>query len=217
MNTTFDDRTYLDELKTKIRWNHIYKERKILLIDENVPKIAELFQEHKMKRVLDLGCGSGRHTVYLAQRGFHVYGIDLSEEGVKRAAHLLDRKNLRAFLTVGSFANLPYKRNSFDSCVSIRVLHHARIEAIRKAIDEIKRVVIPKGLIFVTVRKKVPKGEWRPSKEIAPHTYIPLEGVEKGTVHYLFTKDVLEKEFNSFKICDIWVDNRYYCLLGENK
>src|SRR5262245_60115403 len=35
--------------------------------------------------VLDLGCGAGRHSKYLACRGFDVTGIDLSAESLKRA------------------------------------------------------------------------------------------------------------------------------------
>ncbi|MBU7026647.1 MAG: class I SAM-dependent methyltransferase [Theionarchaea archaeon] len=207
-----------DEYATKTRWDDIYKSDRLMVeIDENMPKITELFKTHEVTKILDLGCGAGRHTIYLADHGFDVYGIDISTEGIKKAAQQLHDLNLRATLTTGSiYHTLPYDSNFFDSVISIRVLHHGRIEAIGRAIKEIERVVKPNGFIFVTVRKRTPKKFRFPFKEIAPRTYVPLEGLEKGVVHYLFTKKILEKEFKAFNIHDIWVDSKkYYCLLGQ--
>lgn len=54
-------------------------------------QIAGIFARHGVKksaRILDLGCGIGRHSVYLAKRGYQVVGIDLSPAFLKRAAEL---------------------------------------------------------------------------------------------------------------------------------
>ena len=107
--------------------------------------------------------------------------------------------------------------------VSIRVIHHARIQDIRKLIKEIKRILKPKGLIFITVRKKTPQNSRLKFKTKAPRTYIPVEGDEKEVIHYLFNKKLLIKGFKDFKIYDLWIDygkkdwECYYCLLGELK
>jgi len=98
--------------------------------------------------------------------------------------------------------------------ISIQVLHHSKIENIRKLIKEIERVLTSSGIIFVTVPKRIQ----RASKNIAPRTYIPLEGLDKGLIHYIFNKRLLRKEFNNFRIQRIWVDsNNQYCLVGESK
>lgn len=39
----------------------------------------------KSKRILDIGCGTGRHAIELAKRGYHVVGVDLSESQLNRA------------------------------------------------------------------------------------------------------------------------------------
>ena len=205
-----------DDLIIQNRWNEIHSNYSPGEIDETIPSIVTLFQTHNIKKVLDLGCGRGRHTAYLAQNGFDVYGIDIAGEGVKKAAHLLKEKKLHANLCVGSTRDLPYKDNSFDGIISVRVIHHGRIEAIRKTIKEMERV-LKKGFIFVTVRKRASRKERRPYKEIAPRTYVPTEGREKDIAHYLFIKEILRKEFRSFKIHDITVEKGYYCLLGEKK
>jgi len=40
---------------------------------------------NKQIRILDLGCGTGRHTIELTKRGFNVTGVDLSDSQLKRA------------------------------------------------------------------------------------------------------------------------------------
>ena len=182
--------------------------------------------------ILDLGCGTGRHVVYLARKGFAVYGYDIAEEGIRIAKQWLKKEKLKADLKIGSIYNkLPYKDNFFGAVISTRVIHHGKIEDIRKAIKEIERVLKPRGLIFISFRKRRirkydPKrlmiiekhGMQKVSyKIIAPRTYIPMEGREKGLTHYFFDKKGIKKEFRGFKISRIWAcDNgRHYCLSGQ--
>ncbi len=212
------------DLISKKRWDEIYENENMLNLDRNIPKVVEIFSKCEIKKVLDLACGSGRHTLYLAKKGFEVYGIDISEEGIKTAKSLLHENNLHRNLIVGSiYERLPYRDNFFCGVISIRSLNHGTIEDIRKAIQEIERVLKPKGLVYVTVRKRISKEKRLPFKEIAPRTYIPLEGKEKGVTHYLFNKELLRKEFSNFRIHRLEIDygpkewEAYYCLLGELK
>ena len=47
--------------------------------------IEEELEFDKTKRILDIGCGTGRHAIELAKRGYKVTGIDLSKAQLKRA------------------------------------------------------------------------------------------------------------------------------------
>ena len=49
----------------------------------------------KTKRILDLGCGTGRHSIELSKRGYNVTGIDLSESQLKRAKQKAFEQNLQ--------------------------------------------------------------------------------------------------------------------------
>jgi len=162
-----------------------------------------------------LGFGSGRHVVYFAGEGFDVYGIDISIEGLRITRSWLEEENLKANLKIGNIhEKLPYADDFFDAMISIQVIHHSKIENIRRLIEEIERVLTPSGIIFVTVPKRIQ----RASKNVAPRTYIPLEGLDKGLVHYLFNKRLLRKEFSNFRIQSVWVDsNCQYCFLAELK
>lgn len=180
------------------QWDEIYKRYGKLLVNpqEDMEKIVEVFKDHTVKKVLDLGCGSGRHRIYLAERSFEVYGIDLAETGIKIAKEWLEEKDLQANLKIGSvYKKLPFEDNFFDAVISVRVIHHARVEDIRKVIKEIQRVMKPRGLIFMTVRKRIPKKRRLKFETLDSRTYIPTEGDEKGLIHYLFDKRLLRKEF----------------------
>jgi len=198
------------------QWDKIFKEhgRYFTRIHEALPKIVKLFKKRNVRRVLDLGCGSGRHIVYLTKHGFSVYGIDGAKEGIKIAKDWLKGKGLKATLKVGSiYKKLPYRENLFDAIICVAVMYHARIRSIKKLIKEIERVLKPKGLIFLTAPKKKLK-----FKEIEPRTYLMLEGDEKGLVHYIYNKKLLRKDFKKFKIYKIWTDSwGYWTLLGELK
>ena len=198
----------------------------------DMPKIAKLFRKKGVKRVLDLGCGSGRHTVYLAKNGFEVYGIDVAPSGIKMTKEWLKKEKLKANLKVGNiYKKLPYRNNFFDAVVSTQTIHHERIEDIRKAIKEVERILKPRGLIFMSVRKRKLGKAWEKGaiiekyglqrsryKVIGHRTYIPIERGEKGLTHYLFNKELIRKEFKKFRP-NIWIDpnGRHYCFSGELK
>jgi len=212
------------------QWNKIFEQQGKVFAkpQEDIPTIVKLFKKRGVKRVLDLGCGSGRHAVYLAKRGFEVYGIDIAPEGIKITKDWLKKEKLKASLKIGSvYKKLPYRDNFFDAIISVQVIHHARIKTIQKAIREIERVLKPNGLIFVTVPRLFSKRNlkdlskkakiWK-LKRIESRTFIPLNEDEKGLIHYYFNRGLLRKEFKNFKIQDIWFDTkRYHCLLGELK
>ncbi|MFH1367310.1 MAG: class I SAM-dependent methyltransferase [Patescibacteria group bacterium] len=217
------------------QWNQVFKKQGKVFLEpqEEMPKIAVIFKRHKVKRVLDLGCGSGRQLVFLAQRGFSVYGFDIAEEGIKIAKDWLKSEGLETDFKIGSiYKRLPYSDNFFDAAISTHAIHHGKIEDVRKAIGELHRVLKPNGLIFVNLRKRRIKkydsknpiiekhGKQKHTyKMIAERTYMPTEGGEKGLIHYLFNKKQIKKEFRDFKIDKIWISpaGRHYYLLGEAK
>lgn len=210
---------------TKNVWNRLFENEKVHQpIQRDIPEITSIFKEHNVDRVLDLACGSGRHVVHLAREGFEVYGIDISDKGISKAKSLLEEEGLGANLVIGSiYEQLPYKDDFFDAVVCIRALHHGTIDEIREAIDEIERVLKPRGLVYASVRKRISKEMRLLHKYIAPRTYIPLEGKERGLTHYLFNKELFRREFKNFKIHELRIDygprewEAYYVLLGELK
>lgn len=56
--------------------------------------IETIIPIEKYSNILDLGCGRGRHSITLAQRGYQVTGLDLSEEAIHKARRLAENEGL---------------------------------------------------------------------------------------------------------------------------
>lgn len=74
--------------------------------------ISKYFE--KSGKVLDLGCGTGRTTIPLFQRGFDVIGIDIVPEMIKNAKIIANNKNLKIDYRVGDATRLEFPDNYFD-------------------------------------------------------------------------------------------------------
>jgi SAM-dependent methyltransferase len=95
------------------------------------------------QRVLDVGCGTGRLAVALAERGARVWGVDPSEEMLRQARSHAGGK--AAFKQARAEA-LPFKDGWFDRAVLRLVVHLVdRPQAFR----EVERVLGPGGRIVV--------------------------------------------------------------------
>ena len=72
----------------------------------------------KNTKILDIGCGTGRHSIELAKRGYNVVGIDLSESLLKRAKQKMLAQNLQINFQKYDARNLPYS-NEFELVIMI--------------------------------------------------------------------------------------------------
>lgn len=69
-------------------------------------------------KILDIGCGTGRHSIELAQRGYTVVGIDLSESQLQRAREKASRQNLSILFQKQDARNLPFLQE-FDLAIML--------------------------------------------------------------------------------------------------
>ena len=101
------------------------------------------------KRVLDIGCGIGQHTVFHALHGAKSYGIDISAVGIATGARMARANNVadRCHFTVASVSYLPYEDDYFDIVVLNAALHH--VIKYPNYNTEIRRVLKPGGKLFV--------------------------------------------------------------------
>ena len=166
-------------------------------------------------RILDLGCGTGRHLIPLAEQGFNIYGFDQSVYGLQLARAWLSEKGFQAELCVQDFLDpLPCADASFDAILSTQVIHHAILAKVKNAVSEIYRVLKPGGVIFISMPLYPPN---RPDiKEIEPATFVPLSGSERGLPHHYFTEERLRQVFDTFEILKIFTDStRHLCIFAR--
>lgn len=181
---------------------------------EDLPGIVNLLKEKGARTVLDLGSGTGRHLVVLAKSGFSVFGLDNSRTGIRMAKNWLKSEGVTADLHRQEMTKeFPYADSFFDAVLSIQVIHHAEVAAIKRTIKEIERVLKKGGFIFITVPNERTQG--KEFAQIEPDTFIPLDGPEKGLPHHYFTTGELKRFFRNFLITDLHLDsNDHYCLSG---
>lgn len=194
------------------------------IIDENMPKLEKIFRENKITRILDLGCGTGRHTVYFAERRFDVYGFDFSPYAVEHATKNLKKRNLSAQLMVWDMSKeFPYRNEFFDAVITIRVIHHAPVKVIKHVVSEISRITKRGGYLFAQVPtyERNIKYQTMGVKRaiIEPGTHIPLEGPEKGIPHHGFKQQEISDLLNDFNfdIMDINERDEHYNVLASKR
>ena len=100
----------------------------------------------KGDKILDLGCGNGR--LFEIVNGAEYIGVDISEKMIQVAK----KRYPQAQFLVTSPLSLPFSENTFDKVFCLSVLHHIPSSQLRvQFLREIKRVLKPQGLLFITV------------------------------------------------------------------
>lgn len=74
--------------------------------------------------ILDIGCGPGWTTLFLAQAGYRAVGVDISERMIEIARERCTRDHLAVEFTVGDMENLDLGRDDFDGVLFFDSLHH---------------------------------------------------------------------------------------------
>jgi len=201
-------------------WDDVFAERGKYFTTPHpdMERLANLFREKGVRRILDLGCGTGRHLLFLLKKGFEVYGLDGSPNGLEIAENWLTEENLSSELTCQKVEHdFPYKNDFFDAVISIQVIHHNLMKDIKFTVNEIFRTLKTEGFIFLTVPLRqafyVKKSNM---KKVELRTYIPLVGQEKGLPHHFFTIAEIKKVFSAFNLSEIYIDEtNHRAILGQ--
>jgi SAM-dependent methyltransferase len=99
-------------------------------------------------KVLDVGCAGGRDSIWFTDKGFEVYGIDLSPEMIR----LAKAADTRPKFSVMDLLALEFPSAFFDGVWGSCVLLHVPRNLLRSAITELCRVTKPLGYIYVLVK-----------------------------------------------------------------
>lgn len=155
----------------------------------------KVFREHNIRKILVPGSGYGRNTESLAQSGFNVFGLEISNTANRMAVQSSKQKGLTIHYFIGDLLNMPYHIETFEGVYCFNTLHLFLEKDRMRLVEETYRALQPKGLaIFTVFSNKDPS--FGTGVEVEPNTFESRIG---RPAHY-FTEDNLLNHFSSFKV-----------------
>ena len=118
------------EQHLKESWDETYKRHDFRKLPWETVKpdeeLVRILKEGKMKKckVLDIGCGSGTNSIFLAKHGFDVVGVDISPTAIKLAKKRTKDVGVKVKLLVANAYILKFAKNSFDFVFDRGCFHH---------------------------------------------------------------------------------------------
>lgn len=158
------------------------------------------------QRALDIGCGPGRHLVWLAERGWRVTGLDWSKQALTDARAALRDRGLSGELVEGDIRTPPELGDPFRLAVATRVFHHGLYGDYERALRSLRQLLAAPGYAVLSLPSAalIPltlAGEW-----VEERTFVPAEGDETGVPHHFFTAGEVRQsaaEFSSVEIHEV--------------
>ncbi len=164
-------------------------------------KAIELFKEHKIKKIIELGAGLGRDTIFFAKNSIHVEALDYSSSAIKIINEKTEKQNLSNYISTKVFdirKKLPFKDNSVDACFShmlyCMALTNIELESLN---NEICRVLKPNGINIYTVRH-TNDGDYRKGIHRGEDLYE-----NDGFIIHFFSKDKVNSLLKGFQNLEI--------------
>lgn len=133
-----------DDIYRGRSWGKYPKEELIRFVAWNYYKASD----RKAVRFLDLGCGFGSSTWFLAREGFSVDAIDGSAVIVEKLDARLRDEKLQARAIAGDIVDLPYPDRHFDCVIDIACLMCNDPDSTRRILDGVHRCLKPGGKLF---------------------------------------------------------------------
>jgi len=119
-------------------------------------KALKLFQKKKIDKIVEIGAGLGRDTIFFAKNSIHTTALDYSPSGIKIINQKTNKDNLSNYISTKLFdvrEKLPFEDNSIEACYSHMLYCMAlTTNDLEKLNNEILRILKPGGINIYTVR-----------------------------------------------------------------
>ena len=161
-------------------WEDAYKTAPPWDVGHPQPTFVELVRTGELNRgkVLDVGCGTGENALYLAEKGFTVVGIDLTNRAIIVAKAKAAERKVKVDFREGNALSLDFKDGSFDSVIDSGLFHTFPDDDRPSYAREIARVLAPRGKYFMLCFSDKEPTSWggprRVTREEIETTFSPL-------------------------------------------
>jgi SAM-dependent methyltransferase len=143
-------------------WEEPYRSIPPWDIGRPQPQFAELtFAGH----VIDVGCGTGEHTLLAASQGADALGIDISSAAIAKARQKAAERDLAARFQVLDALELASLGESFDVALDSGVYHvFETTEARVRYAESVRTVLEPGGTLYLMCFSDRTPGDWGPQR-----------------------------------------------------
>lgn len=114
--------------------------------------LVELLESNKVKRgkALDICCGAGTNTAYIASKGFETTGIDISPKAIEIAEEKARKAGVKIRFIAGNALHLPFNDEEFDFIFDMGCFHHILPEDRELFIKGVHRTLKTGGKYLLT-------------------------------------------------------------------
>ncbi len=136
-------------MSTKENFDKVYEKPGAIWTIEDPPKeLKELLVNGIVKpcKALDLGCGEGFYSIYLAKNGFDVTAIDFSRQALKYAKANADKAGVKINFKILDVINLNQLNDTFGFVFEWGLLHHLSKDKLDGHFSRIDRILDADGL-----------------------------------------------------------------------
>lgn len=151
----------------------------------------------QVRRLLDLGCGVGRHLIPLTLQGLKVVGGDIAPTGLRICAERLRSQGQIPLLVMHDMACLPFANESFDALLTFHVIYHTTQAGLRNALREIHRVLRPGGRLYLTMAARLDENIARYRADVARGIALELEPFT-----FIYLQDAPSDKYILHHYCD---------------
>ncbi len=160
-------------------------------------KALDIFKKNNCSKIVELGAGLGRDSIYFGKNLINVTALDYSKNGIKVINEKIKKENLTSSISTLKFdirEDLPFESNSVDACYSHMLYCMALTQKdLDKLNSEIHRILKPGGINIYTVRNTY-DGDYK--KGI--HRGEDLYEIDGFIIHF-FSKDKILNLTSGFK------------------
>ena len=168
-------------------------------LEESLPakNSLKIFNNNNIKKIVELGAGLGRDTIFFAKNSIHVTALDYSKSGIDAINRKSEEQDLSNYISTKIFdvrEKLPFEDSSVDACFS-HMLYCMALTSIelKNLNDEIYRILKPNGINIYTVRH-IKDGDYKKGIHRGEDLYE-----NDGFIVHFFSKEKVNSLLNGFK------------------
>ena len=160
-------------------------------------KALKFFKKKKVDKIIEIGAGLGRDTVFFAKNLIHTTALDYSASGIKVINQKAKQDNLSNYISTKLFdvrEKLPFEDNSIEACYSHMLYCMAlTTNDLEKLNNEIQRILKPGGINVYTVRH-TNDGDFKKGVHVGEDLYE-----NDGFIVHYFSEEKVNSLLNGFK------------------